>query len=88
MVESYAALADDGRVDVVWLKFERRPTLKGLNVVIDGTQRTPDLSAATGKLAVLIFVDQTTLTQKSNVVAVFGKEDAAAAAKAIRRPLR
>ena len=86
--ERFAALADDGQVDVVWLKFERQAMLKGVKVVIDGTQRTPDLSAATGKLAVLIFVDQATLTQKSTVVAVFGKEDAAAAAKATRRPLR
>jgi hypothetical protein len=86
--ERFAALADDGQVDIVWLKFERRPMLRGLKVLIDGTERTPDLSATAGKLTVAIFVDQTTLTQRSNVVAVFGKEDAGAAAKANRRPLR
>ncbi len=88
MQERFAALADDGQVDIVWLKFERRPMLRGLKVLIDGTERTPDLSATAGKLTVAIFVDQTTLTQRSNVVAVFGKEDAGAAAKANRRPLR
>ena len=83
----FAALGDDGTVDIVWLKFERQPTLKGLNVVIDGTQRTPDLVASVGTLAVMIFLDQGTLTKRSEVVPVFG-DDTGNAAKATRRPLR
>lgn len=70
------------------MKFERRPTLRGLNVLIDGTRRIPDLSATVGPLAVLIFLDQATLRQRSSVVPVFGNGDADTAAKATRRPLR
>lgn len=88
LADRFAALADDGTADIVWLKFERRPTLKGLNVYIDGTRRVPDLSAAVGPLAVLVFRDQATLRQRSTVVAIFGDADADTAAKATRRPLR
>jgi hypothetical protein len=86
--ERFAAIPDDGQVDIVWLEFERQPSLKGLTVMIDGIERTPDLSAAAGKLVVLIFRNQSTLTRDSDVVAVFGKDDGAAADKATRRPLR
>ena len=88
LADRFAALGDDGTVDIVWLKFERQPSLKGLNVVIDGTRRTPDLVAAVGTLAVMIFLDQGTLTNRSEVIPVFGGDDAGDAAKAKRRPLR
>ena len=88
LADRFAALGDDGTADIVWLKFERRPTLKGLNVYIDGTRRVPDLSAAVGPLVVLVFRDQATLRQRSTVVALFGDADADTSAKATRRPLR
>ena len=88
LADRFAGLGDDGTVDIVWLKFERQPSLKGLNVVIDGTRRTPDLVAAVGTLAVMIFLDQGTLTNRSEVIPVFGGDDAGDAAKAKRRPLR
>jgi hypothetical protein len=82
--DRFAAFADDGEVDIVWLEFERKASLKGLDVLIDGTNRTPDLSATVGRLAVLIFLDQSTITRQSDVVAVFGSGSYQAA----RRPLR
>jgi hypothetical protein len=88
LVDSFAGLPDDGHVDIVWLEFERKPSLKGLTIVIDGSARAPDLSAVAGKLAVLIFLDQSTLTKGSEVVAVFGNADADGANMAKRRPLR
>ena len=88
LVDRFAALPDDGQVDIVWLEFERKPSLKGLSVVIDGTAKAPDLSAVAGKLAVLVFLNQSTLTKGSDVVAVFGNADVDGANMARRRPLR
>jgi hypothetical protein len=88
LLDRFAALPDDGQVDIVWLEFERKPSLRGLSVVIDGTAQVPDLSAVTGKLAVLVFLDQSTLTKRSDGVAVFGNADADGANMARRRPLR
>jgi hypothetical protein len=88
LLDRFAALPDDGQVDIVWLEFERKPSLKGLSVVIDGTAQAPDLSSVAGKLAVLVFLDQSTLTKGSDVVAVFGNADADGANMAKRRPLR
>ena len=88
LVDRFAALPDDGQVDIVWLEFERKPSLKGLSVVIDGTAKAPDLSAVAGKLAVLVFLNQSTLTKGSDVVAVFGNSDVDGANMARRRPLR
>jgi hypothetical protein len=48
----------------------------------------PDLVAAVGPLAVMVFRDQATLKRASEVIPVFGDEDAGDAAKARRRPLR
>ena len=88
LLDRFAALPDDGQVDIVWLEFERKPSLRGLSVVIDGTAQVPDLSAVAGKLAVLVFLDQSTLTKGSDVVAVFGNADPDGANVARRRPLR
>ncbi len=88
LLDRFAALPDDGQVDIVWLEFERKPSLKGLSVVIDGTAKAPDLSAVAGKLAVLVFLDQSTLKKGSDVVAVFGNADVDGANMARRRPLR
>ena len=88
LLDRFAVLPDDGQVDIVWLEFERKPSLKGLSVVIDGTAQVPDLSAVAGKLAVLVFLDQSTLTKGSDVVAVFGNADPEGANMARRRPLR
>lgn len=88
LADRFANLADDGTVDIVWLKFEERPMLKGLNALIDGTRHTPDLAAAVGPLVVMVFLDQATLRKQSDVIPVFGNSDAADAIKATRRPLR
>lgn len=75
-------------MDTVRLKFESRPALKGLNVLIDGAPRMPDLVAAVGPLAVMVFRDQATLKRASEVIPVFGDETGGDPAKARRRPLR
>ena len=82
--DRFAALSDDGIVDIVWLEFERKASLKGLSLLISGTNRDPDLSATVGRLAVLIFLDQSTITRQSDVIAVFGN----GAYEAAPRPLR
>lgn len=72
LADQFSALGDDGTVDIVRRKFESRPALTGLTELIDGTPRTPDLVAAVGPLAVMIFRDQSTLTKASEVIPVFG----------------
>jgi hypothetical protein len=88
LADQFCALGEDGTVDIVRLKFESRPALKGLNVLIDGAPRMPDLVAAVGPLAVMVFRDQATLKRASEVIPVFGDETGGDAAKARRRPLR
>lgn len=60
----------------------------GLNVLVDGAPRTPDLAASVGPLGVMIFRDRSTLTKASEIIPVFGDEAAGDAAKAGRRPVR